>query len=109
MKVQSRNVITSILISLVTCGLYGYYWAYKMGTEAVTVKDENDSGLLEAILMIFLPFVGFYMVEKKLAEGCAAKGIDHKDNAILYLILGLVFPIANYFMLQTELNKIAEA
>jgi hypothetical protein len=81
-----------------------------MAREAVSVKDATDDGILEIVLMLFLPFLGFYMAEKKFAEGCAAKGIPHKDNSVLYLVLGLVgLGIVNYCMMQSDLNKIAEA
>ena len=110
MNLKSRNPITSILLSIVTCGIYGIYWAICIARDAVSVKDPSDSGLLEIVLMLFLPFVGFYLAEQKLAAGCADKGIEHKDNSILYLVLGLVgLSIVNYFMMQSDLNKIAEA
>ncbi len=110
MKIKSRNIVTSIIFSIITCGIYGIYWAIMLAREAVSVKDENDDGILEIILMIFLSFVGFFLAEKKLAEGCAEKGIEHKDNSILYLVLGLVgLGIVNFCMMQNDLNKIAEA
>ncbi|MBR6514976.1 MAG: DUF4234 domain-containing protein [Clostridia bacterium] len=107
MNIKERNIVTSVILSLVTCGIYGFYWAYCMAKEAVSVNDENDGAILEAILCMFLPFVGFFLTEKKFAQGCADKGIEHKDNTILYIILGIVFPIANYCLLQNDLNKLA--
>ena len=105
-----RNPITGIILSLVTCGLYGIYWMYCMATEIAKFKDENDSGLIDALLLILLAPVGFFLSEKKLAAACAEKGIEHKDNSILYLILCFLGPlsIANFYLLQTELNKLAE-
>lgn len=108
MNLKVRNPITCLLLSIITCGIYGIYWAIVIARDAVSVKDPSDSGTLEIILMLFLPFIGFYLCEQKLTEGCAAQGIPHKDNAILYLILGLVgLGIVNYFMMQSDLNKIA--
>ena len=110
MNIKPRNAVTALILSLITCGIYGIYWAIMLARESVSVKDANDDALLEIILMIVLPFLGFYLAEKKLAEGCADKGIAHKDNSILYLILGLVgLGIVNFFMLQSDLNKIAES
>jgi len=109
MTIKERNPITSIIIALVTCGIYGWYWAFCMAREAVSIKDANDSGMLEGVLCIFFPFVGFFLAEKKFAEGCAAKGIEHKDNSIIYLVLCLLGPLGfvTYYMMQTELNKFA--
>ena len=110
MTIKSRNVVTAVILSLVTCGIYGIYWAIMLAREAVSVKDPADSGVLEIILMLFLHFVGFFLAEKKLAEGCAAQGLPHTDNSIIYLILGLIgLGIVNYIMMQLDLNKIADA
>lgn len=108
MEIKQRNIVTCILLTLVTCGIYGIYWLIMLAREAVSVKDPMDNGILEIVLMLFLPFLGVFLVEKKLAEGCAAKGIPHTDNSILYLILGLVgLGIVSVCMMQNDLNKLA--
>ena len=108
MAIKERNIVTAIILTLVTCGIYGIYWCIMLAKESVSVKDASDNGLLEIILMLFLPFIGLFMCEKKFAEGCADKGIAHTDNSILYLILGLVgLGIVGLCMLQNDLNKLA--
>ena len=110
MAIKERNIVVAIILTLVTCGIYGIYWTIMLAREAVSVKDPADNALLEIVLMLFLPFVGIFMAEKKLAEGCAARGIAHTDNSILYLILGLVgLGIVNFCMMQNDLNKLATA
>ena len=110
MAIKHRNIVTCILLSLITCGIYGIYWTIVLAKDGVSVKDPADNALLEIVLMLFLPFVGIFLVEKKFAEGCAAKGIPHSDNSILYLILGLVgLGIVGICMLQNDLNKLATA
>ena len=108
MNIQNRNIVKAVILSIVTCGIYGLIWLYNMTKEAVSVKDANDRGLIEFLLCWFIPCIGFYLTEKKLAAGCADKGIAHEDKTILHLILGLVFPIANYCMMQSELNELAD-
>ena len=108
MAIKKRSLVTCILLTLITCGIYGIYWMIMLAKESVSVKDPADSGILEIILMLFLPIVGIFLCEKKFAEGCAARGIPHKDNAILYLILSLVgLGIVPICMLQNDLNKLA--
>ena len=87
------------------------YWAFCMAKEAISVKEDDDNGMLEAILMIFLPFIGLFLTEKKFAEACQAKGIEHTDNSIMYLVMGLIGPLylVAFYMMQTELNKLASA
>lgn len=108
MAIKERNIVTCILLSLVTCGIYGIYWIIMLAREAVSVKDPADNALLEIVLMLFLPFLGIFMAEKKFAEGCAARGVAHSDNSILYLVLGLFgLGIVSMCMLQNDLNKLA--
>ena len=108
MAIQNRNVVTCVLLTIVTCGIYGIYWCIMLAKEGVSVKDPSDDGILEIILMLFFPFLGVFLVEKKFAEGCAARRIPHTDNSILYLILGLVgLNIVSVCMLQSDLNKLA--
>ena len=110
MAIKERNIITCILLSLITCGIYGIYWMIMLAKESVSVKDPADSGILEIVLMLFVPFLGIFLCEKKFAEGCDARGIAHTDNSILYLILGLVgLGIVGVCMLQNDLNKVANA
>lgn len=108
MAIKKRNIVTCIILSLITCGIYAIYWAIMLAKEAVSVKDPADSGVLEIVLMLFLPFLGFFLAEKKLTEGCAAKGIAHEDRSIIYLILGLLgLSIVNYCLMQNDLNGLA--
>lgn len=110
MAIKERNIVTCILLTVITCGIYGIYWAVMLAKESVSVKDPSDDGILEIILMLFLSFLGLFLCEKKLAEGCAQKGIAHTDNSILYLILGVLgLGIVGFCMLQNDLNKLATA
>lgn len=108
MAIKERNIVTCILLTLITCGIYGIYWFIMLAKESVSVKDPADSGILEIVLMLFIPFLGVFLCEKKLAEGCVAKGIAHTDNSVLYLILGLLgLGIVSVCMIQNDLNKLA--
>lgn len=108
MAIKERNIIVCILLSVITCGFYGIYWVVMLAKDAVSVKDPADSGLVEILLMLFLPFLGIFLCEKKFAEGCAARGIPHSDNSVLYLILGLIgLGIVGLCLLQNDLNKLA--
>ena len=110
MAIKKRNIVTCIILSLITCGIYAIYWAIMLAKEAVSVKDPADSGVLEIVLLLCLPFLGFFLAEKKMAEGCAAKGIAHDDRSIIYLILGILgLGIVNFCMMQNDLNGLANA
>lgn len=108
MNIKKRNIVTAIILSIITCGIYAIYWTVCLAREAVSVKDPADSGVLEIVLMLLISPVGFFLAERKLNEGCAAKGIQHSDNSIIYLVIGLLgFSIINFCLMQSDLNKIA--
>lgn len=110
MQLENRSIAKCVILSIITCGIYGIVWGVKIARDAVKVKDVNDDGLAEILLVIFLPFIGFFLAERKLNEGCNAAGIAHSDNSILYLILGLFgLGIVDYCLMQSDLNKIADA
>ena len=108
MAIKQRKLVTCILLSLITCGIYSIYWVIMLAKEAVSVKDPADNAVLEIVLMLFLPFLGVFLTEKKFAEGCAPRGIAHSDNSVTYLVLGIFgLGIIGICMLQNDLNKIA--
>ena len=110
MQLEKREIVKCILLSIITCGIYAIIWAIKLARDAVKVKDVNDDGTLEILLTIFLSPIGFFLSEKKLNEGCQAYGIPHKDNSIIYLVLGFLgLGIVNFCLMQSDLNKIAES
>lgn len=108
MKVTNRSIAKCIILTLITCGIYGIYWAYCVAKEAVSVYDANDSALTEALLMIFFIPVGAFLTEKKFAEGCQKNNIPHEDKSILYLIISFFGGgFISVALIQNELNKIA--
>lgn len=107
MQIQRRDILVSVILSIVTCGIYGIYWAVMAGREAMALRDPGDNGVLEIVLLILFPFVGFFLVERKFTEGCQRYGIPHNDNSVLYLVLGLVsLSIVSLALLQNDLNKL---
>lgn len=107
MGIKNRNIVVAVLLSFVTCGIYGIFWCWNMYKDASKVIGEEK--ILTFILMLFLPFIGFYLLEKDFAAACASKGIEHKDNSVIYLILPfLSLAIVDYCLVQNDLNKLAD-
>jgi len=89
-----RSGISVIVLSIITCGIYGYYWLY------VTMEDVNfalgerriNSGalLLGSILCapIFI-WVALYQIDKHLFVLAKEEGIYYSENFVLWIILGI--------------------
>ena len=56
--IERRNIAVCIVLTLVTFGIYGIYWAYKQGEKLDFTKNNrgipsSNSGVLYLILQIF--------------------------------------------------------
>ena len=115
-KIQQRSLATCIILSLVTCGLYGIIWWINMINDVNTItQDEhsNQSGgtvfLLTLITCGIYGFIWMYQVGKRMETAGKKYGLTIVDNSILYLVLQLFgLGIVDYCLIQTDLNKFAE-
>lgn len=106
---EKRDIVKCVVLSIVTVGLYWIYWTIKLGKEAISVKDETDTGTKEIVCMIFLPFLGLYLAEKKFYDGCQNKGYNKKkDLSVFYLVAG-VFWLSAIAIMQDDMNKYVDA
>ena len=61
-----------ILLTIVTCGIYGVYWAYRMGEKNDLIKGVNGSS---AILMLILSLVGLQLINFALLQDTINRAI----------------------------------
>ena len=83
-----------ILFSIITCGIYYYYWLYTVMNDLnKTAEREIINPTLFLVLSIFcgpLIYYVFFTVDKNLAELSKNEGTYYKENFILWLLLTLV-------------------
>ena len=66
---RERSVAVSIILSIVTCGIYGFYWAYKMGKLLMIAKEKN--GLRSddnSVVFLILQLIGFGIINYALIQ-----------------------------------------
>lgn len=112
--IKERNIAVSIILSLVTCGIYGIYWFISLTDEArVASGDESaPSGGIAFLLVIvtcgIYAIYWAYKVGKTMSIAKEKHGLPADDNAVLYLILNLIgFGIIVYALVQNDLNQLA--
>ena len=109
-----RNIIVAILLSLVTCGIYGIYWFIKMTDESNQVSGNTSPTGGMAFLFSLLTcgiytYYWNYKIGQKMYQAGQMHGKDIADNSVIYLILSLVgFGIVNYCLIQSDLNKFSK-
>lgn len=111
---QKRNIAVAIILTIVTCGIYGIYWFIKMTDESNELLGDptQTSGAIAFLLSLvtcgIYAIYWYYKMGKKIFEIGLKHNRPASDNSVLYLILALVgLGIVNYCLIQDELNKYA--
>lgn len=107
--VQERSIAMAIVLTIVTCGIYGLYWIYKLHDEANALSGRTNE--MSPALVVFLVIItcGIYQVYwaytqgEKFREEAQARGSSEADDCpVLYLVM----EVANYFVGVTSIiNK----
>ena len=111
---ENKSVATVIILTIVTCGIYGWVWLYKT---ADSLENQGQTGGMGAgvilVLSILLGSIGFLLfgmyADQNLNAIKARIGYPTADNKVIYMILGFIFPIILIGMVQNEINKITPA
>lgn len=111
--IKEKNVVVCLLLSIVTCGIYGIIWFINLTDDVKMASgDDSFSGIRDFLLtLVTCGLYGWYWAYKM---GKAVNNIKTKngqesaeDNSILYLIFCIFgFNIVNFCLIQSELNKL---
>ncbi len=113
--IKKRDIVTSVILTIVTCGLYGIYWFVVLTDDVGRVTEDNSISGGVSVLLYFLTcgLYGIYWAYKmgqKLYTYSEENKKGLADNSIAYLIIQLIgFGIINYCLIQNDLNKLAES
>jgi hypothetical protein len=102
--------VVVLILSFLTCGLYLIYWNLKAaevlnavaGREVISQPIAIFAGCCYPINAYF-----FYLAGKDgLPEVNKRVGLPVKDDSVLLLVLGLIFPMIAAMIVQSEINKL---
>ena len=110
--VERREIATAIILTIVTCGIYGIYWFIKLNDEINYLNgDTNDTSggmafLFSIITCGIYMFYWMYKMGDKLDSVSAKKGMPAQSRGILYIILSIFgLSIVSYALMQDTINK----
>ena len=111
-----RSLAAYILLSLVTCGIYGLYFFYKLAKDVNTMCEgdgENTPGLAAFILLSyvtcgFYAYYWYYKVGNRLQANAPRYGLAFQENGttvliwcvVGYLTCGIGNWVAMYFIIK---------
>lgn len=109
---QNRSVATVIILTIITCGIYGLYWVY---VTAEALEKEGQTGQMAPAIQLVLSlfwFGGLFVgmaADKNLNSIKARRGLPTTDNQVVYILIGLIIPIVLYGIIQNEINQLTSA
>ncbi|NOZ01123.1 MAG: DUF4234 domain-containing protein [Deltaproteobacteria bacterium] len=111
MKGETRPIPVTILLTLVTCGIYGLFWNYWINRELRDYLDKRDLNpgveLLLCILCFPYLFYWFYKVSRLVQEAQEKAGVRPEDKSVLNIILAVFgLAIVSMAIIQSDLNEI---
>lgn len=121
---DDRGLASYIILSIITCGIYSYYFIYKMAHDVNIACDgdgENTSGLVAFILLSFITcgiyaWFWYYNLGNRLAANGPRYGLSIQENGttvLLWQIFGAficgIGPFVAMHILIKNSNKICNA
>lgn len=113
--IRRRDLAVGIILSIVTCGIYGLYWMYCLTEDSNTASGDHSmsGGLAIVLTIITCNIYGIYWAYKmgqNLKTAKDVRGLPADDRSVIYLILAIFgLQIVNYALMQDDLNKMADA
>ena len=106
--ITPRSIPVCVILSIITCGIYGIYWMIKLNDEINLLAGEpgaTSGGMVFLFSIITCGIYGLYW-QYKMGEKCDRIKRTSGSSGILYLILAIVgFGIIGYCLMQDTINK----
>lgn len=117
--IQERNIATNVVLTIITCGIYGIYWFITLTDDTKIVSgDKEFSGakyfLLNLVTCGIFGVYWAYKLGQNINKAKEARGMLTDDLPMLYLILMIlnyfcgITGIVTYCLAQNELNEISK-
>ena len=109
---RERSVAVSIILTIVTCGIYGIYWFICLTNEVEIASEDREmssGGVAFLLTIITCGIYGIYWaykMGKQLDSALEQRGMPAKNGAVLYLILSVVgLGFVAWILMQNTINS----
>ncbi len=111
--VQERNIVTAIILSIVTCGIYGIIWFINMVDDVNRICNDEKSSqsggtvfLLSLVTCGIYSYVWLYQAGQRMFRAGQKYNVQIADNSVIYLVLCIFgLGLVDYCLIQSDLNK----
>ena len=108
-----RSGVSVIILSIITCGIYGWYWLYVTMedlNQALGERRINSGGLLLGSILCFpIVLVALYQIDKNMLTLAREEGTYYNENFILWIVLSLLTGVGTfvaYYQVTEALNLV---
>lgn len=113
--INKRDIATQIILTVITCGLYGLYWIATITDDVNMLNDDNNNTSGITVVLLSILTCGLYLIYwnydtgRKLYELGKKYDKEIADNSIIYLFLSIFkADLVNLILLQSDLNKLGK-
>ena len=100
---KRRRIGLQILVSIVTLGLYGIYWAYSSHEEVKQYSGEGVGGVIGAVIYFFAGVITLFLLPLEIKKLYEQDGRPSPVSAVTAFWV-LLFGIPWYVKCQAALN-----
>lgn len=109
-QINKRSIGICILLSLITCGIYGIYWMYLLVKNTRSIQKNTDKCTGEMLCLIFVPFYSlywWYTRGEKVRQGFAEHDYNATGGGVVYLVLAIFgLSIVSMAIMQSDFNSL---
>jgi hypothetical protein len=113
-NIKKRDIAVTVILSIVTCGIYGLIWFFNLvndlNTAALTPNDKTP-GMILLLTIVTCGIYGMiwlYNAGDKVDKIRKMNGESSSNSNVLYLVLSIFgLAIVAYCLIQSELNRVA--
>ncbi|MDR2435117.1 MAG: DUF4234 domain-containing protein [Treponema sp.] len=120
--IKKRGLAGLVLLSIITLGIYGLYWIFKLAKDVNTICEgdgKKTGGLLKVLLLGIITLgiydmVWLYMLGDRLQDNAPKYGLAFKESGgmvLLWYVLGafiVVGPFIALYIIIKNTNALAE-
>lgn len=113
--IKERSIALCIILSIITCGIYGLYWYACLTNDSNTASGTfgTSGGMTIVLTIITCNIYGIYWAYKQGEKIDAAqknRNMPSNNSGLVYLLLTIFgLSIIAWALMQNELNKMATA
>ena len=104
--IKYRNMVMLVVLVIVTLGIYALYWFYVTLDELHKANGNSEGSGFWTILSL-IPFIQYFAYWHY--ANAYTEFVDERYPAITIFIVWVIFSPAVWFLVQSDLNKIASS